>query len=171
MKCEMRTYLSPAKKYYLIRSPDSHDTDIILKCLKICADDSKTVFDFTLLPEDENALGKILDFVSDSMKDIFVIAATGGKIAAIGCACVYTENDEFLCKMLLFVRKSYRNQGVGKQLLNELIKFSGKFNIVRTETFLNSNQKEAIRFFEQNGFETVDKSNKRKMVTLVSLPE
>lgn len=57
--------------------------------------------------------------------------------------------------MNLVVRKSFRGQGIGSQLLSHIISFSKTQNLSHIFLEVNENNKTAIRLYQKHGFQTV----------------
>ncbi|MGC9309100.1 MAG: GNAT family N-acetyltransferase [Candidatus Nanoarchaeia archaeon] len=112
---------------------------------------------------EEQDIEQIKKFVSECLKEIygtanrledldnldnyliFYIAIDGRIVGTIGLT-----NQGRLRR--LYVDKEYRRQGIGKQLLDKLIKIAKENNINRIVLSTYNKNKEAINFYKKHGF-------------------
>lgn len=62
--------------------------------------------------------------------------------------------------MNIVVRKSYRQQGVGQKLLEELIRLAKKTGLETLDLEVNAMNFPAIHLYEKNGFEIIGRRSK-----------
>ena len=97
----------------------------------------------------------LTNVLKDSKNKVFVLvdkASIVGYVKAhLFCREPFLEKVGYVSE--LFVEKSYRSQGVGKQLLNEAIKWFKQQKIKWTTTSTILLDSEAIIFWKKQGYE------------------
>ncbi len=91
-------------------------------------------------------------FINDKRK---CFVALNKKNKVVGCALItFGSNKRKHCAdFLVFVKKDFRKKGIGKQLIEHLIKYSRIMKLLRLELGVFSDNKPAILLYKNIGFE------------------
>lgn len=129
-----------------------YQTQIIALILKI----QQKEFDLPITLEDQRDLLDIANFYQRGNGN-FWIAIDGGR--AIGTIAAIDIGNNRLALRKMFVEAKYRGKtiGVGKQLLESLLRWARTKNVCALYLGTVDRFKAAHRFYEKNGFVLIDK--------------
>jgi len=96
----------------------------------------------------EESIEKLID-----QGAIFIVAEENNEILGFS-EYLLEENKVFLSK--LYVSKNYRNQGIGKMMLDSCIEYSKENNIDTIYLTVNKNNTSSINVYKHCGFKIVD---------------
>ena len=103
----------------------------------------------------EEKLKTIYQTDLETARKQYLVARKDKKIVGV-CSLSTTNNWHYL-KVTeieeLIVDKSYRNQGIGKMLLNKAVNIAKEKGCYRVELHSNLKRIDAHKFYESNGFE------------------
>ena len=167
MKCVARTVKLKERGICIIRSPGEADKKVVGDFVKICGRDPSTPVKIEKDGGSAEMWTSLLCSAGASQKDISVICAWGGKIIAAGCAFYDVKDENIICRMMLFVRKAFRDIGVGSELLKELCVFANDAASTKIVTEVSRADKKSIAFFTENGFVLSDTVHNGNTATLV----
>ncbi len=92
-----------------------------------------------------------------SRDGVIYVAQDNKKI--VGSIAIRRENDNSARLRRMYVLKEYRKKGVGEKLFNKVIMFSKKKNYKRIILTTYPEMKDAIKFYEKNGFTKFKEDN------------
>ncbi|HLF35282.1 MAG TPA: GNAT family N-acetyltransferase [Cyclobacteriaceae bacterium] len=83
-----------------------------------------------------------------------ILEAEGGDV--IGTTALYRESENDCQLRKMYLNNRYRGQGLGKKLMDEILRKAGEMKFKRITLETNAGMTAAIRLYEQYGFKKDD---------------
>lgn len=156
MKLYKNNYILKDGQKLIVRTPEEGDAQNLIKLIHTV--DSETRFlareprEFNLTLEQEK------EFIRDNMNNengCFLIAELDGEIIANCSVGLVLNNKRYLHRaaMGIVVRKDYWNRGIGKNLMQECIKWCKEKDVEQLELEVVTQNNRAISMYKNFGFE------------------
>ncbi len=131
---------------YLIRKFIETDKPKIINLVKETLEEDNMQIDLKFIDADLNNINNVYY----SNKGLFLVAEDqGGVIGSIG---IKEINHDLSQICTFYVRRGFRNNGLGSELLNQAIHFSEKYNHMAIGLEVSNKHQAAIKLYEKNGF-------------------
>ena len=124
--------------------------------IKIVEDeDIENLYELNKLFENDNTKEKMHDFIKNNNHEIICIAYIDN-IAVGFCTGLIIKSICYKNSRLdietLFVKKEYRNKGIGKELIKFMEKIAVSKNIMHFHIITNENNVNALKIYEKIGY-------------------
>lgn len=107
------------------------------------------------------------DIISDENNHIILIAEINdvivGSVMGIVCKELYGDCKPFLIVENMVIDKSFRNNGIGSKMLNQLEKLAQECSCTQMILVTENDRIDACNFYEKYGFQKNNKGYKKKL--------
>jgi len=142
-----KEFLTKEKKIVRIRTPERSDLEKLVKMYTTLSQESMRFlrpYNFS-----KNEVRDMLERVD--FKNVYSVVAEWGK-EIVAEARLIRHSDK-TAEVGIIVHDSFKNQGIGQKLLEEMIEIARKEGIEKLIAFVNEKNSTAIHVFKKYGFE------------------
>jgi RimJ/RimL family protein N-acetyltransferase len=155
MKLYRNEYKLKDGQKLIVRTPEIGDEEGLINLMQAVDSETKFLarepgeFNFTLEQE-----RKFISNIINNENSLFLIAEINGRIIANCSVGIVSNNKRFLHRaaMGITVRKDYWNKGVGKNLMQECIKWCKEKGLEQLELEVVTQNNRAISMYQYLGF-------------------